>query len=73
MNEHDDNPIESMHNDQAPGHGPAFWDQVQAGLDTTAAERARQKRRLPTALITTPESASLLLSYPGNRETAWMC
>ena len=30
--------------------------------DTSSAERARQTRRLPTALITTPESLSLLLS-----------
>lgn len=30
--------------------------------DTSSTERARQKRRLPTALVTTPESASLLLS-----------
>ena len=31
--------------------------------DTSATERSRQRRRLPTALITTPESLSLLLSY----------
>lgn len=30
--------------------------------DTTSASRSRQSRRLPTALITTPESLSLLLS-----------
>ena len=30
--------------------------------DTSAAQRARQSRRLPTALITTPESLSLLLA-----------
>ena len=30
--------------------------------DTSAAMRARQRRRLPTALITTPESLSLLLA-----------
>ncbi len=34
--------------------------------DTPAAERARQERRLPTALVTTPESLSLMLT----RETA---
>ena len=32
--------------------------------DTSSAERARQSRRLPTALITTPESLTLLLSQP---------
>jgi len=31
--------------------------------DTGAAERARQSRKLPSALITTPESLSLLLSH----------
>ena len=30
--------------------------------DTASAERARQSRRLPTALVTTPESLSLLLA-----------
>ena len=34
--------------------------------DTPSAERARQERRLPTALVTTPESLSLMLT----RETA---
>lgn len=36
--------------------------------DTTAAVRARQSRRLPTALITTPESLSLLLTRADARE-----
>jgi ATP-dependent helicase Lhr and Lhr-like helicase len=36
--------------------------------DTSAATRARQRRRLPTALITTPESLSLLLSWSDPRE-----
>jgi ATP-dependent Lhr-like helicase len=31
--------------------------------DVSSAVRLRQKRRLPTALVTTPESLSLLLSY----------
>ena len=35
--------------------------------DTTSAVRARQSRRLPTALITTPESLTLLLSQPAAR------
>ncbi|MEW5925873.1 MAG: ligase-associated DNA damage response DEXH box helicase [Gemmatimonadota bacterium] len=36
--------------------------------DTSAATRARQGRRLPTALVTTPESLSLLLSRPDARD-----
>jgi ATP-dependent Lhr-like helicase len=36
--------------------------------DTPASARNRQKKRLPTALVTTPESLSLLLSYPGARD-----
>lgn len=32
--------------------------------DTSSSVKRRQRRRLPTALITTPESLSLLLSYP---------
>jgi ATP-dependent Lhr-like helicase len=36
--------------------------------DTTGAVRRQQKKRLPTALVTTPESLSLLLSYPDARE-----
>ena len=36
--------------------------------DTSASMRARQARRLPTALITTPESLSLLLSRADARE-----
>ena len=33
--------------------------------DTSSSIRARQQKQLPAALITTPESLSLLLSYPG--------
>jgi ATP-dependent Lhr-like helicase len=36
--------------------------------DTSASVRTRQRARLPTALITTPESLSLLLSWPDARE-----
>jgi ATP-dependent Lhr-like helicase len=36
--------------------------------DTGAAERARQSRSMPTALITTPESLSLMLSHASARE-----
>ena len=37
--------------------------------DTSSAQRAKQSRRLPTALITTPESLSLMLTRPDARET----
>ncbi len=36
--------------------------------DTSATLRARQRERLPTALVTTPESLSIQLSYPDARE-----
>jgi ATP-dependent Lhr-like helicase len=36
--------------------------------DTSQTIKTRQKKRLPSALITTPESLNLLLSYPGARE-----
>jgi ATP-dependent Lhr-like helicase len=36
--------------------------------DTSSAERARQSRKLPSALITTPESLSLLLSHAAAKE-----
>ncbi len=36
--------------------------------DTSGAERARQSRKLPTALITTPESLTLLLTGANARE-----
>ncbi|HEX7558844.1 MAG TPA: ligase-associated DNA damage response DEXH box helicase, partial [Usitatibacter sp.] len=36
--------------------------------DTTSAERARQARKLPSVLVTTPESLSLMLSNAGARE-----
>lgn len=41
--------------------------QIRTG-DTSASVKLRQKDRLPTALITTPESLTLLLSYPDARE-----
>ena len=43
--------------DLAPG-----WTIGQRTGDTPAAERARQDKRLPTVLVTTPESLSVLLS-----------
>ncbi|CAG0945997.1 hypothetical protein GPROT2_03512 [Gammaproteobacteria bacterium] len=42
------------------------WSVGSRSGDTPSAERARQDRRLPTALVTTPESLSLMLT----RETA---
>jgi len=36
--------------------------------DTSSAERARQARKLPSALVTTPESLSLMLSNADGRE-----
>ncbi|MDX2114005.1 MAG: ligase-associated DNA damage response DEXH box helicase [Planctomycetota bacterium] len=36
--------------------------------DTSGSLKARQRERLPSALVTTPESLSLLLSYPGSRD-----
>lgn len=36
--------------------------------DTSSAVRQRQRRRFPTALVTTPESLSLLLSHADTRE-----
>lgn len=36
--------------------------------DTSATVRRQQKDQLPTALVTTPESLTLLLSYPGAYE-----
>jgi ATP-dependent Lhr-like helicase len=36
--------------------------------DTSSSLRARQRKELPQSLITTPESLSLLLTYPESRE-----
>ncbi len=44
--------------------------------DTPTGTRARQRERLPAALVTTPESLSVLLSYPGMAQRlarAWLC
>ncbi len=41
------------------------WSVELRTADTTASVRKKQRDRLPTVLITTPESLSLLLSYPG--------
>jgi ATP-dependent helicase Lhr and Lhr-like helicase len=46
---------------------PAWTLGIRTG-DTTSSERAKQDRRLPTVLITTPESLTLLLSREKCRE-----
>ena len=52
----------------AAGVGLVDWTvEIRTG-DTKASIKARQKRRLPTCLITTPESLSLLLTYEATRE-----
>ncbi|MDH0866121.1 ligase-associated DNA damage response DEXH box helicase [Mitsuaria sp. GD03876] len=44
------------------------WTAALRSGDTTSSERAAQERRLPTVLVTTPESLSLLLSRAEARE-----
>lgn len=51
-----------------PALAPGWTSGLRTG-DTSASERAGQTRRLPTALVTTPESLSLLLSRADARET----
>lgn len=43
------------------------WDVGTRTADTPSSARARQTKRLPTVLVTTPESLSLLLTYPDAR------
>lgn len=51
-----------------PDLAPAWTVGARTG-DTGAAQRAAQTRRLPSALVTTPESLSLLLSRADARDT----
>jgi ATP-dependent Lhr-like helicase len=51
----------------AQGLNPHWTVDVRTG-DTTSSARARQMQRLPTALVTTPESVTLMLSRPDWRE-----
>lgn len=44
------------------------WTVEKRTSDTSAAQRARQRESLPTALVTTPESLSIQLSQPGARQ-----
>jgi ATP-dependent Lhr-like helicase len=50
-------PLELLQSEQA-----AAWSAGARSGDTAAAERSAQNQRLPTVLVTTPESLSLLLS-----------
>ncbi|HVK15215.1 MAG TPA: ligase-associated DNA damage response DEXH box helicase [Gemmataceae bacterium] len=43
------------------------WDVGTRTADTPSSARTRQLKRLPTVLVTTPESLSLLLTYPDAR------
>jgi ATP-dependent helicase Lhr and Lhr-like helicase len=45
------------------------WDVAQRTGDTAAGERARQDKAMPQALVTTPESASLMLTRERARDT----
>ncbi len=49
------------------GLGRSWTVETRTG-DTAQSLKRKQRERLPTALITTPESLSLLLSYPDARE-----
>lgn len=49
--------------DAAAALGAPWTIELRTG-DTSASARRRQRERLPTALVTTPESLSLLLTYP---------
>lgn len=51
----------------AEGLGLAPWSVELRTGDTSASVKARQKKQLPSALVTTPESLSLLLTYPQAR------
>ncbi len=58
-------PLEAM----AAGHpGIARWTSGARSGDTDGAERSAQSRRLPTVLVTTPESLTLLLARADARE-----
>ena len=50
-----------------PALAPGWTVGMRTG-DTPAAERARQDRRLPTALVTTPESLTLMLTRESARD-----
>lgn len=51
----------------AEGLGLSRWTIELRTGDTSSSVKARQRKELPTALVTTPESLSLLLTYPDAR------
>jgi ATP-dependent Lhr-like helicase len=51
----------------AEGLGVNWSIELRTG-DTSSSQRARQRERLPSALVTTPESLALLLTYPDMAE-----
>lgn len=44
------------------------WKVEQRTGDTSSSQKARQRKRMPTALVTTPESLSLMLSWSNSAE-----
>ena len=67
-------PLRALASDTAESLQPVIdalklpWTIELRTADTSASVRKKQRDRLPTVLITTPESLSLLLSYPGTVE-----
>ncbi len=67
-------PMRALANDTAHNLAAAVegvgldWSVQLRTSDTSAYTRKRQRDRLPTVLVTTPESLSLLLSYPDARQ-----
>lgn len=56
----------TQHLTRSAGELGLNWRIEQRTGDTAAHIKARQRRQLPSALVTTPESLSLLLSYAGH-------
>ena len=67
-------PLRALANDTTQGLAKAVaelglnWSVELRTSDTTQSARKKQKERLPTVLVTTPESLSLLISYPDAAE-----
>jgi len=55
------------------GAGLSRWKVELRTSDTSQSVRKRQRDRMPAVLVTTPESLSMLLSYPGAKERLEMC